>query len=256
MTDLKGELPSRPDLTIRGDVVLGTINPRILNEAEFSSSSGLLYHGAAKEFIFSPLGEYDLLNTGGDGTDDYGSGFYMTDDLNQARNYSLERSAHRLKEPIVYPFLPYQARMLDVRNLNNPQNNGILPRTFVENWASFLENFVDDAGNFSSYNEFLKDTIQGGIRELFLGRVKKALQEKKDIYIRSGRDVYSAGIFQSTSNGLIGHIFRKFMLSIGYDGTIYREGGEGEKGDNLTGYVFYNPRVVDTWEGWQKRKEE
>lgn len=179
MTDLKGELPSRPDLTIRGEVVLGTQDPRTLTEAEFKVSNGLLHHGAAQEFAYSHLGEFDPLNTGGDGSNDYGSGIYMTDDFNQANNYSLERSSHRLPAPIVYSFLPYQARMLDVRETANPQHNGVLPRPFVEEWAGYLESYVTDENNFSQYNEFLKDVFQSGIRESFLEPVKKLYKRTK-----------------------------------------------------------------------------
>lgn len=255
MTDIKSEFPSRPDLAIRGEVLLGKRDPRMMSEAEFRTSIELLYHGAAQEFAYSHLGEFDPSNTEGDGSSDYGSGIYMTDNNPQAINYSLERSSHRLTTPIVYSFLPYQARMLDVRESTDPEYNGVLPKPLVEEWAGYLENYVRDENNFSGYNEFLKDVFQGGIRS-FLEPVKKALQENQDVYIRSGHDRHSSGIFQRTKNGLIDHIFRKFMLAQGYDGMIYKEGGEGEKKADLTGYVFYNPRVVDTWEGWQKRKQE
>lgn len=254
MVDIKTELPSYPDNFIRGEVVLGTRDPRILTEEEFRSSSELLYHGAAKDFIYSPSGEFDPDNTGSDSWHDYGAGFYTTDNLNQASNYSLERTSQGSSLPrstIVYSFLPYQARMLDVRSIGDPLKNGILPKEFVKEWLNYLDSFLSNEDNFSKYNGFLKDVYQNGTREDFFERVKKVLQSSQDTYIRSG--LRGAGIFKNTGNGFISPIFRDFMLSKGYDGMIYREGGEGKAGENLTGYVFYNPRIVDTWEGWQKR---
>ncbi|MCL4366021.1 DUF3990 domain-containing protein [Patescibacteria group bacterium] len=253
MVDISAELSPHPDYSIRGDVVLGVRDPRTMNEAEFRSSPNLLYHGAAQEFTYSPTGDFDPNNTGGDGTHDYGGGFYSTDDLSQARNYSLVRSFG--KRSVVYTLLPYQARMLDVRALNDFSSNGALPKNFVEGWLVYLENFVNDENNFSTYSQFLKETFQEGIKDYFLDRVKKALEGNKPINIRGGDHPNSTGIFQKTKNGLISHIFRDFMLSKGYDGMIYREGGEGKDAKALTGYVFYNSRVIDTWEGWQKRKE-
>lgn len=255
MVDIKAELPSSPDHSIRGEIVLGLKDPRVMSKEEFNLSSDLLYHGAAKDFIYSPAGEFDPEETGGDGTHDYGEGFYMTDNSGQASNYSIVRAAQLLERPIVYSFMPFQAKMLDVRSTDDPSGNGKLPRNFVEDWLRYLENFVNNKDNFSRYNEFLKDTLRGGINDYFLNRVKKAVEENKSINIRGGNNIDNAGIFQREGNGLISHIFKDFMLSKGYDGMIYREGGEGEAREPLTGYVFYNPRVVDTFEGWQKRIE-
>ncbi len=82
--------------------------------------------------------------------------------------------------------------------------------------------------------------------------MKKALGKGNDISIRG--EWNDSTIFKPNTNGLIDIAFQKFMVSKGYDGMIYREGGEGKDKEPLTSYVFYNPRVVDTWEGWNKRK--
>lgn len=249
------ELPSYPDNSIRGEIILGLKDPLIMSEAEFNSSPDLLYHGAAKPFMYSPLGEFDPNDTGSDNWHDYGTGFYATDNLNQARNYSLERASQESNTPAVYAFLPHEARMLDVRSVNDPDRNGTLPKAFTEEWLDYLERFLNNDDNFSIFNEFLREVYQDGTRESYLERVRKALEGNKTIYIRSGERPDSTGLLKTTGNGFVAPIFRDFMLSEGYGGMIYREGGEGKGGENLTGYVFYNPRVLDTWEGWQKRKE-
>ena len=233
---------------------MGNIDPRTLNPEEFLNSECLLYHGAAKDFSYSHLGEYDPLDTGADASEDYGTGFYTTDSLSQAQNYSEVRTSGRLPKSVVYSFVPYQARMLDVRDKNNPYINGVLPRSFVESWLDCLTRYVEDESRFSKLNEFLKEAITSGIHKEFLDRLREEVEGDKDIIIRGDR--FEPGIFAKYKNGLIGGAFKKFMLSLGYDEMIYREAGEGKKAENLTGYVFYNPRVVDTYEGWQKRKSD
>lgn len=244
--------------TIIGEVVLGKIDPKTLTEKEFNKSEELLYHGAFKEFIYSRTGDYDWrANTFGDTWADYGEGFYTTDKLDQAKNYSRERKKYDEKrkheEPLVYSFLPFKARMLDVRDRNNPEGLGVLPTTFVEGWIKYLEKYLLEEKNFANIDPPRgAELIKRGIKENFLDRVEAALRENQDITIRGGFRDY--GIFLPNMNGLIEQPSRNFMLSRGYDGMIYREGGEGEKREGLTGYVFYNYQVIDTWEGWQKRK--
>ena len=251
-TTLKPQ-PERKFGTINGEVVLGKVDPRTLTKEQFEESQDLLFHGAAKEFSYSPIGEYDVSATGGDGTTDYGFGFYTTDNSKQAENYSAHRSRYKLSELVVYSFLPNRAKMLDVRDAKNPNTNGVLPRDFVEKWNSFLKKHNEDDSNYPHFNDFLKKMQKRGVQEHFLDRHKKDLENNKDIKIRV-EDGEVAGIFGAEYNGVIDIAFQEFMLAEGYDGVIYREGGEGEKGEPLTGYIYYNPSVVDTYEGWQSRK--
>lgn len=275
---------------IIGEVILGTVDPSTLTEEQFLASQDLLFHGAAQEFTYSPNGEYDRANTGGDGTADYGMGFYTTDNRSQAENFSQVRGMRKYKslEPLVYPLLPFNAKMLDVRDKTSPDYVGVLPRSFVEQWLQFLDEYLLDENTFASlggkresippkpmtgmerWNNFLRERVMGqpkklppmslrerikmSVREDSLDRLQKVLDEGKPVLIRS--DGRLSGIFHWMGNGLISEAFHNFMRSQGYDGMIYREGGEGEDGEDLTGYVFYNPEVVDTYEGWQKRASQ
>lgn len=244
---------------IIGEVVLGNIDPRTLSKKEFEKSPHILYHGAAKAFVYSYKGEYDWkVNTFGDTWADYGKGIYTTDNLDQAKNYSRERSKYLPEEQkpqseIVYTFLPYQARMLNVRDKNNPEITGVLSTSFVKDWVNYLEAHLLNDDNFTDViPQRAVGIVKQGIKQYFLDRVKKALEENQQITIR-GNFKSEPGIFLPQMSGLIEEPFRNFMISKGYDGMIYREGGEGEGRENLTGHVFYNPEVLDTWEGWQER---
>lgn len=223
---------------------------------EFKQSDELLYHGAAKNFTYDPTGEYNPVDTGGDGTTDFGTGFYTTDSPAQAESYSQER---RKDKAIVYSFLPHEAKMLDVRNKDNPEENGVLPSFFVEAWLDHLEDYIKKPNFFSNANlaDWARKGIAKRIQELFIDRVRDALKKGELVRIRTDKDggLIIEGIFASDENGLIDEAFQEFMNKLGIDGMIYREGGEGSKREQLTGYVFYNPGLIDTWEGWQKRNE-
>mgnify|MGYP001161533936 CR=1 FL=1 len=147
-------------------------------------------------------------------------------------------------------FLPYQATMLDVRDMHNRTENGYLPQSFIKAWLNFLENYINDQSNYRDMEDYLKKIFQEGARTQFLEPLKKRFLQGEKIKIR---EKPLLGIFANDENGLIDVIFQKFMLSLGYDGMIYREGGEGQKRKELTGYVFYNYKAVDTYEGWQRR---
>jgi hypothetical protein len=48
--------------------------------------------------------------------------------------------------------------------------------------------------------------------------------------------------------------FTNFMKSLGFDGLIYIEGGEGPNRKDHNSFVFYNLKKVGTYEYWQKNK--
>lgn len=245
------EAKSPSEGTIIGDVSLGEADPRSLTKEVFDQSPDLLFHGAAKSFIYSPKGEFDIHDTGGDGSSDYGWGLYTTDNRSQAENYSLVRSNGAVEEPIVYAFMPHRAKMLDVRNATNPDVNGLLPMAFVEKWSSFLKEYISNDEHFTHIHPTILRHLREGTVKEFLTPVEKGLESGELFSIR--KDGKHSGIFNYEGNGFLSGIFRQFMIAEGYDGMIYREGGEGEHRESLTGYVFYNYEAVDTWEGWQRR---
>jgi len=259
LADLQKESDNKESSeNIVGEVILGKADPRKLTKEEFNKNMDIVFHGAAKKFQYSHEGKYNWEeNTFGDSWNDYGKGLYATDNLEQAQNYSQERSKYldkdkRPSKEVVYSFLPYKARMLDVRDKEDHDSLGILPSNFTKDWVEYLENYLSKDDNFANIDpDNVIILIKEGIKENFLDRLKKSIEENQKIIIRGGFREH--GIFLPNMNGLIDEVFRDFMLSKEYDGMIYLEGGEGENKENLTGYVFYNYEVIDTWEGWQKR---
>ncbi len=126
---------------IIGDVIIGKNNPSQISKKDIHNQELVLYHGAAKKFSYSPEGKYDLLDTGGDGTTDYGAGLYTTDEHEQADNYSMVRG--RRERSIVYTLLPLNAKMLDVRDKNESRYNGTLPHKFVQDWVKYTETYIN-----------------------------------------------------------------------------------------------------------------
>lgn len=242
---------------IIGTVVIGNIDPHTISKAQISEHPNLLYHGSPNEFTYSHTGNFDEIKSPSL-SNDYGRGFYTTDDRSQAENYSRERSVIALHTPTVYEVIPYKARMLDVRDIKDPEKNGSLPAEFVDEWLKYLGEFGRDIGTLGTLSEGfqklskLKAKIYHDNILNNLNRVLEARSGGQEIKIRTDNEF--PGIFDKDLNSLLGIIFQKFMTDIGYDGMIYREGGEGKNRKNLTGYVFYNYQAVDTYDGWQKRK--
>ena len=231
--------------------ILGAVDPRTLTKEQFDKSPDLLFHGAEKDFVYSPDGQYE---SNGNGSADYGLGFYTTNDLEQAKNYSVVRDSNNMDKPIVYNFLPYKANMLDVRNPNDLENNVVLPSGFVNGFLAYFEGKYNDPK--ALYPLQTNEKIRKGLYENVLreiNRLRADVSSGKGLLIRENN--VSAGIFTDGDNsGALSSVFRDYMLSLGYDGMIYVEGGEGKSSQNLTGYVFYNPKVINTWDGWQKEK--
>ena len=238
--------------TIVGDVMIGKIDPKTLTKEQFDTSNELIFHGANKAFTYSHTGEFDSSQSANNNPNDMGAGFYATDNYEQAVNYSQVRARITHTTPAVYSFLPFEAKMLDARDSTNTDYHGTLPSDFVKEWVNFLEASLTNDKYFSEMSPSGAAMVKEGIKEQFLDRLKSDISQGRPIQIRG--DKQNPGIFNEYRNGLIDDKFRDFMLSKGYDGMVYREAGEGEGGKDLTGYVFYNPHAIDTFEGWQKRK--
>jgi hypothetical protein len=228
-----------------------TVKGNIIGEVRLGSDS-VLYHGSAKPFTYSAEGIFDPNDTGGDGAHDYGEGLYLTFDKQAAEQYSLVRG-QGFVAPYVSEFSPHNARILDVRNSMNPEQNGVLPEALVASWKDYLNSYVENDENYKNVPAFIADTWREGVKTEFLMPVTKALEEHKPLLIR---DKNGGGIFGTKGvNGLVSHIFRGFLTSYdgGYDGMIYQEMAEGEKEIRHTSVVIMNPRKVDTKAGWEQR---
>ncbi len=118
---------------------VGYEDPRQLSRAEFLESRSVLFHGAAKDFQFDPDFDYtdpkNIHENMSDGSMTLGSGLYTIPSLKEARNYAITRAPLTREQPRVVPFLPYQARILDLRSAAHPEQNGNLPHELMVAWV-------------------------------------------------------------------------------------------------------------------------
>ncbi|MDO8570833.1 MAG: hypothetical protein Q7R97_04590 [Candidatus Daviesbacteria bacterium] len=235
--------------------IVGEVNPKTLTKEQFSASSEILYHGSPKPFIFSP--EFDYLNseycTNSDGSETLGQGFYSTAEKEIAENYSDVRKNSE-DDRFVLEIIPFKAKMLDLRDKENLSRIVPVPKDLFDSWFySFKKYFFEDQGrkNLPSYfqqmeSEYFQHLVKLKNREIELKKVdfdlRVLLETSPFIPIHS----------QDYPSPFWMHRFSNFMQTLGYDGLIYIEGGEGEKRKNHTSFVFYNLSKIGTYESWQK----
>lgn len=110
--------------------ILGEKDPRLMTEEEFNQSPDLLFHGFAHRLNFTPLYDYTS-SEAPDFSKTLGFGLYTTDNRQLAEEYARLRARQLgLREGVVTPVLPYQARVLDLRRKDNPQLNAPIPPEF------------------------------------------------------------------------------------------------------------------------------
>ncbi len=97
--------------------ILGQDDPRKMTLNQFNNSPELLFHGTSHPMQFSPTFDYHSKEylTQSDGSTTLGFGFYTTDNEIEAKNYSIVRQGGGKVQPIIIRILPYQARVLDLR---------------------------------------------------------------------------------------------------------------------------------------------
>jgi hypothetical protein len=133
---------------IIGEVILGDRDPRNMTLEEFKNSPFAVFHGYNKSYFnYSPNYDYDsdeyLENTDGSAT--LGQGLYLTDSLVEAEKYSKMRISGSFLDSEVTPsvevFVPFKARMLDLRMKENQAENGYVPKKFAEAWRQYYNSF-------------------------------------------------------------------------------------------------------------------
>ena len=236
-----------------GKRTIGTENPEKMTSEEFMNSKELLFHGSGIPFSYDLNFKYDSdFYKTFDGSLTLGTGFYSTPNKDQAENYSQERQVGTEGKSLnVIAVLPKKAEMLDLRGKNTLQENAPIPKELFEKWREkFVRYYKDQDKNSIPWYE---DKFQ----KSYLEHLDK-LAEFPDIDLRS---MLWTGGDERTHDGWYPSptwvdLFAQFMRDEGYDGVIYIEGGEGQKGESSPTYCFFNTGVVDTYEGWQMRKSE
>jgi len=254
--DAKTQILIPPDQSIIEPIgvrILGEVDPRTLSEEEFKKSADLLFHGAARAFEFFP--NFDYHSEGylreSDGSTTLGFGFYTVDTQQEAANYSVVRQHNSEATPFVIEILPYQARVLDLRRKDDPSKNAPVPRELAEKWRKYYLEYYRN-----------KKPREGNIGALFdsseaeyLAYLNRVMQLKEiDLRVLLESAPCREAGSRNLPSPLWAQLFSDFMLTEGYDGVVYNEGGEGKSKGGAT-YVFYNLEKIGTFESWHKRKK-
>ena len=242
-------LESKPHAPI-GEVILGQVDPRTLTKEEFNASPDLLTHIASGEVIFNPEFVYVNANTPYSAT--VGEGLYTTNDKDQLEKYAIDRARDDDNgKSTRIEVLPYRARMFDFRSQDNLNKNAGVP---FEIFKRYVEVVKED---FDNTPEDIKRNLSYMKKENHLNSLTRYLEKSnKEGYIpldlreMMGRGYTEPAYNSSASSGLI----RKCMLSLGYDGLIYGEGGDGPGWGSAPTHLFFKLDNVSDYDSWQLRK--
>jgi len=228
-----------------GEVILGQVDPRTLSREEFDNNPDILIHVATNvELKLDP--NWDYTKKGPQIGSTIGNGLYLTNDLDEVERYADDRdrvqkgkAAGRLR------LLPYQARMYDMRMEGKTSLNADVPEDFFNSFRDYMielkSTLPEETDRY--YRQELSDMVR------YLNRYK--LITCKDGYVPIGlRELLAHG---NDRPEYFAKDFTGFMISLGYDGLIYNEGGGGW-GSNAPSYVFYQLKNVSTYDMWQQRK--
>ena len=233
--------------TPRGEVIIGSTDPRGLTRKGFLQSPDLLFHGAAREFDFNPQFSFSDDHYMTDHT--IGIGFYTTNDSEVAEDYSQIRQRGD-DRPAVIPVLPYAARMYDFRAVEDPENNGLMPSDMIRDFSDYYRKWMKEnfpqAEKISGMNQRRYNICLEFAMNL------EALSDKNTPYdLRGVLDPEHLG--HNPRVPMVG-AFTRFMRGKGFDGIIYLEGGEYQHHKNAASFVFFNLDKVGTYDSWQTRK--
>lgn len=233
-------------------------DPSMLTKDEFSKSGELLFHGTSQDFLYD-----QSLACPGDNLNWYlmGRGFYCTD----SRKEATERYA---KKWVVKEFLPFNAKMLDLRECNN-----FLPKAVIEAYFSISKKIPSKwllkkwaiikwwrQRQWLSFLEFLykNHNHQINLKELLkTGDCSYFDYQKYWSHILKRYHSVWWGIISAWPEI---DILWDTLSSIWIDWIICYERWhildefkwpEDEIKPDSSYYIFYNPSVIWTYENWQ-----
>jgi hypothetical protein len=274
-------IPARSEIIdkkkIVGEVILGDTDPRTLSREDFNKASGALFHGhkgsGFNYYLSFDYASDEYLNTT-DGSATLGQGLYLTDSLKEAENYSKMRTSGSFVEQgsevptSVEVFVPFKARMLDLRLRENQNENGHFPKKLAESWSDYYDSFYNRlisiiessnsengkniipeavfstysfyqrAGIFEKYKDLIKEVIESDNLDL---RYLLGTAENEDFRNNLGNALHSPPWVP---------LFTSFIKEAGFDGLIYNESGDASHFGRAPSYVFYNLNKVGNYESW------
>jgi len=238
--------------------ILGEVDPATLTKEAFDASPNLLYHGSAKQFTYKQAFDYgdEEYIADNDGSQTLGAGFYTTDLLSAAENYSKERQGRNIDAyPFVTRVLPYEARVLDLRASKDIGHNASLPSEIFNKWFDHYRDYYHKPGreNLPWYiseveNEYME----------ILNKAKALIDTGELLDLRNILGTGSSAKLRTRnwSSPCYMKLFADFMMQQGFDGLVYIEGGEGPKREIHPSFVFYNLAKVGTFETWQEHARQ
>ncbi|HWA52270.1 MAG TPA: hypothetical protein VG895_04405 [Patescibacteria group bacterium] len=233
-----------------------------IEEPETTYYSGILYHGAKEPFNFDPKYDYNTATTDGSWT--LGPGLYSLHTEEEAKKYSHVRqghydySTHKKPPTHVYSVYANDCKFLDFRNEEG--GNTFTPPNIIKKWKSYFEKRFNqekeekpDLGPEIAHVEGKNGIGRRIINRAYIDRDKKEkylkyleeIEDKSNIHLRKmlGTQpiINSPSGFNGNNYGVQwGNWFADFVVKdLGYDGIIYIEGTEYEKGDAST-FIIYN----------------
>lgn len=260
-----------PKREIRGTVVLGDKDPRKMSKEEFDNSPDRLFHGfSANRFSYDPKFDYesdDYLDQT-DGSATLGRGLYATDSLIEAQKYSAMRISRSISQTSEVPanveiVLPFQAKMIDLRQSEDLTHNGYFPEDVAKGWKEYYSGFVKylEDGDYKTeipdvYKFYLKEGVFHKYQKLIGEVIDTGRLDLRYLLATSSSDEFENSLGKDQPYPPWIPLFSTFMKKAGYDGVIYNESGDAAHFNRAPSYVFYNLDKVGTYESWQSGKHE
>ncbi len=256
----------RPFREPMGMRLMGRQDPRELTRAEFLESEDVLYHAARESFAFDPFLDYTKPNPydemQGEGGMTLGAGFYTTPEYREALNYSVKRGGDKQKESRVYAFLPYHARILDLREKGNVLANGDVPKELVDEWTALVqkkcallhEEYANKKTDF--LDEWTLESWDEYVKRLEYIQAKGTTYDLRTILGTGDSPAARKELpsFSELHSQPWDTLWSRFMLYKGIDGIMYNEGSEVERGVSSTNIVFYDLTKIGTQESWHREQ--
>ncbi|NCN82508.1 MAG: hypothetical protein GW947_00935 [Candidatus Pacebacteria bacterium] len=200
---------------------------------------GFLFHGAKKPFRFNS--EYTFDDPEVDGSATLGFGFYATDEVEGAADYSLVRQKGELdRVPYVYVLSVDNIKFWDFRG---DSANIALPNSVVLEWLKYYDKVLENENENLSFIQKIWKQKQLDYVEF----LKQLASSGKDVDLRIvlgtaiGEENRAFGFFVDSGSPPWTVQFRSFVVDqLGYDGLIYIEGSEKDTNQKHSSFVIYN----------------
>ncbi len=178
--------------------------PEVLNDLNVLIDKKTLYHGSS----ISGIQEFNASEE-----ETIGSGIYLTSEAKDAIGYARRRSRSRKGSPIIYETSIEDMKLLDLRKSENVR----------EILAGFKKILLEELNRHELF-WYYKENLERAITAISSEKI----------------GCYNLGeVTQKLCS-----IFTKYITSLGYDGLITFEGGEGEDIDDHDSYVIFDVKKV------------